>query len=191
MASNNGLNMGRRNIGALVDNSPKNKDDMEFAKIVNTINLKLWDLSLNGKPKSVEELQDRIKAFFDIYATYGINPTVEGLAIALDYDRKSLFDIAERERFKPEFADIIKKTKNMIANYDATLAQNGRQNSAVYIFRSKNFYGMKDVQQVEVAPTSESDKPNDSNDLLNTLPEAPDKGTVNVDSKETASSEEE
>ena len=189
MGSNNGLNMGRRNIGALVDNSPKNKDDMEFAKIVNTINLKLWDLSLNGKPKSVEELQERIKAFFDIYATYGINPTVEGLGIAIDYPRSSLFDI-ENGRFKPEFADIIKRTKEMIANYDATLAQNGRQNSAVYIFRSKNFYGMKDVQQVEVAPTSESDKPNDSNDLLNTLPEAPDKGTVNVDSKETASSEE-
>lgn len=184
------LKMGRRNIGALVDNSPKNKDDMEFAKIVNTINLKLWDLSLNGKPKSVEELQERIKAFFDIYATYGINPTVEGLGIAIDYPRSSLFDI-ENGRFKPEFADIIKRTKEMIANYDATLAQNGRQNSAVYIFRSKNFYGMKDVQQVEVAPTSESDKPNDSNDLLNTLPEAPDKGTVNVDSKETASSEEE
>jgi len=117
------LSMGRRNIGAIQDNRPKNKEDMEFAKIVNTINLKLWDMSLVGKPKTVPELQERIQKFFSIYAEYGINPTVEGLAIALDYDRRSLFEI-NRGTFKPEFMDIIKKTKDMIANYDATFAQN-------------------------------------------------------------------
>lgn len=180
------LSMGRRNIGAIQDNRPKNKDDMEFAKIVNTINMELWNLSLNGKPKTVTELQDRIQQFLTIYAKYGINPTVEGLAIALDYDRKSLFAI-EREHFKPEFVDTIKKTKDMIANYDATFAQNGKQNSAVYIFRSKNFYGMKDVQQIEAAVTPSGDVPNNSDDLLSALPEAPDNVT-DTDSEENSAS---
>lgn len=111
---------------------------------------------------------------------------LNGLAIALDYDRKSLFAI-EKERFKPEFVDIIKKTKDMIANYDATFAQNGKQNSAVYIFRSKNFYGMKDVQQIEAAVTPNGDVPTNGDDLVSALPEAPNEDVIEV--KESASEE--
>lgn len=181
------LSIGRRNIGAMQDNRPKSSEDREFAKIVNTINIELWNLSLIGKPKTVPELQQRIQQFFDIYAKYGINPTVEGLAIALDYDRRSLFEI-NRGTFKPEFMDIIKKTKDMIANYDATFAQNGKQNSAVYIFRSKNFYGMKDVQQIEAAVGPSGDVPNNAGDLLQNLPEAPEKDVVDIPEKTDSAS---
>lgn len=57
----------------------------------------------------------------------------------------------------------------------------GKQNSAVYIFRSKNFYGMKDVQQIEAAVTPNADVPNNSNDLLQSLPEVPDKKDEIID----------
>ena len=73
----NGLSMGRRNIGAIQDNRPKNKDDVEFAKVVNSINMELLKLSFNGKPQDVPQLNERISQFFDIYAKYGLNPTVE------------------------------------------------------------------------------------------------------------------
>lgn len=109
-----------------------------------------------------------------------------GLAIALDYDRRSLFEIA-RGSFRPDFVDIVKKAKDMIANYDATFAQNGKQNSAVYIFRSKNFYGMKDVQEIQAAVTPNGDIPTNGDDLLSALPEAPEEKIVNIN--ETASKE--
>lgn len=109
-----------------------------------------------------------------------------GLAIAIDYPRSSMFDI-QKGHFKPEFADTIKKAKDMIANYDATFAQNGKQNSAVYIFRSKNFYNMKDVQQIEAAVTPNGDIPTNGDDLVSALPEAPEENPVEVESKESAS----
>lgn len=113
---------------------------------------------------------------------------LNGLAIALDYDRRSLFEIA-RGSFRPDFVDIVKKAKDMIANYDATFAQNGKQNSAVYIFRSKNFYGMKDVQQIEAAVTPNGDVPTNGEYLIATLPEAPEKDVIETEGKESASDE--
>ena len=114
---------------------------------------------------------------------------MNGLAIAIDYPRSSMFDI-QKGYFKPEFADTIKKAKDMIANYDATFAQNGKQNSAVYIFRSKNFYNMKDVQQIEAAVTPTGDVPTNSDDLVSALPEAPEEKPIEAESKESASDNE-
>ena len=110
-----------------------------------------------------------------------------GLAIALDYPRSSLFDI-QNGVFKPEFTDIVKKAKDLIATYDATFAQNGKQNSAVYIFRSKNFYGMKDVQTLEANTFVSGDVPNNAGEMLSALPEVPDEKNVDVDSKESSAS---
>lgn len=44
----------------------------------------------------------------------------------------------------------------------------------------KTSHGMKDVQQVEVAPTSSGDVPKNSNDLVAALPDVPE----NVEIKE-------
>ena len=125
-------------------------------------------------------MKNRIDEYFQLCQSYGLNPTVEGLALAVDYDRRSLFDIQTGKANLP-FSDIVKKAKDFIANYDAILAASNKMNSAVYCFRSKNFYGMKDVQQVEVAPTTSGDVPNNSDDMVATLPEAPD--VIEVDSK--------
>lgn len=40
---------------------------------------------------------------------------------------------------------------------------------------------MKDVQQVEVAPTASGDIPNNADDMVATLPDAPD--VIEIDSK--------
>lgn len=39
-------------------------------------------------------------------------------------------------------------------------------------------HGMKDVQQVEVAPTSSGDVPKNSNDIVAALPEIPDNAQI-------------
>jgi len=135
-----------------------------------------------GKPKTQQEMQDRIDDYFQLCQSYGLNPTVEGLALAVDYDRRSLFDI-QTGKGKLAFSDIVKKAKDFIANYDAILASANRINSAVYCFRSKNFYGMKDVQQVEVAPTASGDVPNNGGDILATLPEAPEDSVIEIENE--------
>lgn len=105
---------------------------------------------------------------------------LNGLALAVDYDRRSLFDI-QNGKGRLAFSDTVKKAKDFIANYDAILASANKINSAVYCFRSKNFYGMKDVQQVEVAPTASGDVPNNADDMVATLPEAPN--VIEVDTE--------
>ena len=105
---------------------------------------------------------------------------LNGLALAVDYDRRSLFDI-QNGKGKLAFSDIVKKAKDFIANYDAILASANKINSAVYCFRSKNFYGMKDVQQIEAVGVNTGDVPSSESEIVATLPEAPD--VIEVDPK--------
>ena len=105
---------------------------------------------------------------------------LNGLALAVDYDRRSLFDIQNGKANLP-FSDIVKKAKDFIANYDAILAASNKMNSAVYCFRSKNFYGMKDVQQIEAVGVNSGDVPSNGDDIVATLPDAPE--VIEVESK--------
>lgn len=170
----------RRGIGAIQDNTVT---DTAFVQKVLALNIDIRKMGQQGKPKTQLAMQDRIDDYFQLCQSYGLNPTVEGLALAVDYDRRSLFDIQNGKANLP-FSDIVKKAKDFIANYDAILASANRINSAVYCFRSKNFYGMKDVQQVEVAPTASGDVPNNGGDILSTLPEAPEDEVIEVEKKD-------
>lgn len=166
----------RRGIGAIQDNTCT---DTAFVQKVLALNIDIRKMGQQGKPKTQLAMQDRIDDYFQLCQSYGLNPTVEGLALAVDYDRRTLFEIQKGNQNQP-FMDIVKKAKDFIANYDAILASANRINSAVYCFRSKNFYGMKDVQQVEVAPTASGDVPNNGGDILATLPEAPEDSVIEI-----------
>jgi hypothetical protein len=50
---------------------------------------------------------------------------------------------------------MIKNAKQIIAGIDAKLAAEGKIPQVVYIFRAKNFYGMKDQQDVIVTPNTD------------------------------------
>lgn len=159
----------QRGIGSIQDNTCQ---DGEFVNRALTLNLKIRELGLRGKPKTQDEMTDRITEYFELCQQAQLNPTVEGLALAVDYDRRSLFDI-QTGKGKLAFSDIVKKAKDFIANYDAILAASNKMNSAVYCFRSKNFYGMKDNIQIEAISNQSGDIPNQSGVNLTELPEAP------------------
>lgn len=161
--------IGRRNIGAMQDNTCQ---DGEFVGKVLALNLQIRELGLRGKPKTPDEMQDRITEYFGLCQKAQLNPTVEGLALAVNYDRRSLFEIS-KGTFNLPFMDIIKEAKDFIAGYDAILAASNKMNSAVYCFRSKNFYGMKDNIQIEAVSNQSGDIPNQSGVNLAELPEAP------------------
>lgn len=57
------------------------------------------------------------------------------------------------------------------------MARDGKIPPSLWIFRAKNYLNMKDVQQVEVAPTISGDVPNSSEDIVNALPDIPDSDT--------------
>lgn len=77
-----------------------------------------------------------------------------------------------------DFLPIIKNAKDIIAQMESSMAMDGKIPPVVWIFRAKNFTGMRDVQQVEVAPTSSGDVPKNSNDIVAALPEIPENAEI-------------
>lgn len=104
-------------------------------------------------PGSDNELCNRLNWFFRTCADTNQIPTIEkmGLALSLTPRQIKALEMGENKGFSSGTADIIKKAKNLIASLDAELALDSKIQPVVYMFRAKNFYGMKDVQDVEIS----------------------------------------
>ena len=105
--------------------------------------------------KTDEELCDRLNWFFDVCRETNQLPTVEKMCLAIGYDRTTVFDWITGRcgcGISSVAPDILKKAKNLIASLDAELAQEGKIQPVVYMFRAKNYYGMKDQQDVVLTP---------------------------------------
>ena len=171
--------MGKGNIGALQDNRPKTPEEISQAKSVLQF---ILDLRRNrqfiSKPKTPEELEQRFDAFFEKCSTEGLPPTFEALSLVSGWCYSTFYDISEG-KMCTEFTDIIKKAKDVCQIYDSQMAANGKVLAPVYIFRAKNFYGMRDEQKIQIEAQPGADKPQNAEDIVNALPEAP--GAIEVE----------
>ena len=115
--------------------------------------------AFDAPPKNDEELCDRLNWFFKTCAETQQLATVEKMCLALSWSRQHVFELEQGNRpgFSLDTRDILKKAKNLIASMDAELAQEGKIQPVVYMFRAKNYYGMKDQQDVVVTPNQNSD----------------------------------
>lgn len=158
-------------IGSLHDNKPKTDKDRELAKKVLKFNLDIMKKATN-KPKTVEELQDRFTEYFELCIEEGMPPTIEGLALCSGWCRSTFYDIGEG-KVNVQFSDTVKKAKDYVCNYDASMASIGKVNAPIYIFRAKNFYDMKDVQEVKAGPIQDATRPQNEQEILAALPDCP------------------
>lgn len=131
------------------------QDDEKRAFMAKCIenNLVFFNVGLNPA-KSDEELCERLNFFFSQCAETQQLPTWEKMANCIGYHRSTLYDweSGATSGFSPQTKYIIKKAKQILASIDAELAQEGKIQPVVYMFRSKNFYGMRDQQDVVVTP---------------------------------------
>lgn len=109
-----------------------------------------------GRVRTDKELLERLDAFFMTCSQEAMMPTVEKMALAIGMDVKAMNDIAEgrKQGLAGSFAtgEIIRQAKLVIASVDAELASTGKIQPVVYIWRSKNYYGMyerKDALMIE------------------------------------------
>lgn len=107
--------------------------------------------------KSDDEAIERLEQYTQGCIARGLRPTVEGMALAFGTTRQSLWEWETGRKHGPVSADIIKKAKEMLAMFDADMVNTGKLNPVTYIFRSKNYYGMKDQQDIVVTPKQEVD----------------------------------
>ena len=109
------------------------------------------------KPKAVtdEEIAERLTEYFERTLGQLKFPTVEGMCLALGYPRETIWRWETgAEGSTPFRCNIIKKAKHLIATYDANLVTEGKIHPTTYIFRSKNYYGMKDEQEIVLTPNN-------------------------------------
>lgn len=103
--------------------------------------------------KSNEEFIQRTEEYFSRCISRGIKPTWEEFAISLGTTIQSLWDWENGRRATID-AELIKKARAYMAVFDAKAVAEGKLNPVTYIFRSKNFYGMKDQQEHILTPNA-------------------------------------
>ena len=134
------------------------QDDEKRAFVAKCIenNLVFFNAGVQNRVSSDEELCERLNWFFSQCAETQQVPNIEKMSNALGYHRNTILDWENGNisGFSPYTKDIIKQAKQILASIDAELAQEGKTQPVVYMFRAKNFYGMRDQQDVVVTPNT-------------------------------------
>ena len=95
-----------------------------------------------------------------------MKPSVAGLALALDIDRRYLWEIREGKKGKnPEVADSLKKAMKILDLQMVDYMQNGKINPVSGIFLMKNNFGYADKQEVILTPNSPLGDTKDTKEL--------------------------
>ena len=134
------------------------KDDEKRAFVAKAVvnNLVFFNKGVCEKVRSDEELCERLNWFFMTCAETQQIPNVEKMANALGYHRNTILEWEQglQRGFSPATKEIISQAKQILASIDAELAQEGKTQPVIYMFRAKNFYGLKDQQDVVVTPNT-------------------------------------
>ena len=117
--------------------------------------------------KSDEELSERINNYFAKCAESGQIPTVEEMVMCTGYTYATWYDweTGRNHGFSPETSNIVKKAKEYLKTFDAKLVISGRLNFLAYCFRSKNYYDLRDKQEVVITPNSQNEQDMDADDI--------------------------
>ena len=149
------------------------KQTWKFALAVDALNVK--------RVENEEEMEERIQQLFDLCSSTGNVPTYESIAVACGIPSRTFYDWKnDRNGSTPEYSRIIKRAKEVVALMEASMVRDGKIPPSLWIFRSKNYLGMKDVQQIEAVQTASGDIPNQEEDLLAALPESPNEKVIEL-----------
>ena len=99
-----------------------------------------------------EELAERLGWYFKRCAERESRPTVEEMWLSTGHACSIVRDwlYGVRKPLGDYTVAILKKAQAFMQSYDAGLVASGALNPVVYIFRAKNYYGMRDQQDLTV-----------------------------------------
>lgn len=119
-----------------------------------------------------EEIRERLEEYFVTTLSEGQMPTVEEMSLALGYDRVTLWRWENGEEGStPARRNMIKKAKELLASFDAKLVQENKVHPTTYIFRAKNYFGMRDQQEYVLTPNNPLGDIKDPQDIQKRLAE--------------------
>lgn len=131
--------------------------------------------------QSNAELLDRIEEYLGTIEGRRVPPTIEEFSLFIGYTNKVLFDwmtgrrkgFADRPYPGCTTAEICQKIVNLLHTLDAEQVSKNQLNAVAYIFRSKNYYGMVDKQEISVE-ANQKDQPLSPDEIAKRLTEPDD-----------------
>ena len=127
--------------------------DEEISQLMGNV-VKWRQLGKMAPVKTDEECAERLDAFFDYIIRTGEKPSIEKMALALGVVRATINAWKNGVYGSKTRQAMICQAIEALAAMDAELVNNNKIPQVTYIFRSKNFFGMKD--QTEVVHTSQT-----------------------------------
>ena len=124
--------------------------------------------------KTDDECAERLNEFFERVNQTGEIPTVEKMCLALGTVRQVVWQWENGQGCSPNRTDMIKKAKEILAALDAELVSRGKIPQVTYIFRAKNFFGMKDQTDLVVAPANPLGDSQDPESIVEKYAELPE-----------------
>lgn len=131
------------------------------------VNMALYNME-NIDMTDVEAVQSRINDFFMLYASNDMKPTVAGMAMALNMDRRRLWEIKTGNKgittpdLPPSVQDVIKKAYFLMENMWETYMNSGKVNPVAGIFLGKNNFGYQDKTEYVLTPNTQNDNDYDA-----------------------------
>ena len=121
--------------------------------------------------KDIDAVQSRINEFFMLYASNDMKPTVAGMAMALNMDRRRLWEIKTGNKgistpeLPPNVQDTIKKAYTLMENLWETYMNSGKVNPVSGIFLGKNNYGYQDKTEYVLTPNQQNENEYDADSI--------------------------
>ena len=143
---------------------PQNKayifDDGDNTKFID-----FTQVLMNLPPPNLKDLDstlDRINEYFSLCRIYDLKPTVTGLAMSLNIDRRRLWEIVNNKpsntvvvrNMPADIVDAVKKAYFNLAVLFELYALHGKINPMVIAFLGVNDYGYQDVKQIQITPVT-------------------------------------
>lgn len=144
------------------EKSLNNKKGQEYMSDPNTI--KFIDTVVrksfnpDGRPyafDSVEQLGNDIGQFMALCYETNTIPTITALALWLGCDRDTIY--AHSNNSNSPFSDMCKKAISVCHLAMENGAVGGKVNAVLYMFLSKNYFGLKDDKNITVTPATNTD----------------------------------
>lgn len=107
------------------------------------------------KAVTIDDVRERLYEFFYRCISRGEVLTLEKMALALGWSSGKLVSAHNGGEYDhPMLKELLDSAYQVLASYDAEMAVEGNINSAVYIFRAKNYFGMKDEVEHVITPNN-------------------------------------
>lgn len=129
-------------------------EDKETISAVLSETLRCWNMG-DDRPNTDDDIYTRSQEYIQSCIDRGQRPTVENYCLALGYPRQTVHRWKNGENCSAIRSDIIKKAFDCFAAFDAGMASAGKLNAVLYFFRAKNYYDMRDQQELVIQPKAD------------------------------------